>query len=478
MKRWFATGSLVLLAAAAGLMAGALLASGGGSHKARVPSKVAVCGEAAAHAKRRILYWWAPMIGPSSISPKPGVSAMGMKLVPVYASGTSSSAGEVSIDPAIEQDLAVQTSAVRFGDLHKTLRTVGYFRQASPARYAVSLRVSGWVGTLYATTDGTAIRKGDPLFTLYSPKLLAAQQELLAAAANSALAARTGDADSVREAQRIYASLRRRLTYLGVDASELEHIVQQGRARQYLTFRSPVSGYLAGISIRQKSFISRGRPVMRIEKLRRVWLDAKVYDNQLPWLRLGQLMQARVAAESGRILEGRIFFISPTEDPRTHAVTVRAQFANPGGLLRPGMYALVNILTTPLKHVLLAPASAIIHTGTGEVALLAEGQGRFVPRKVTEGLAGSGAVQVLSGLTAGERVVTSGQFLIDVESNMNELTGKLTARRGRVAHLKTAAAAGSSMAGMKKAPAAGHRGSAAQPRARQMRRSRPPRTGG
>ena len=429
MKRSIATGILAVVAAGAGLISGVMLASGGKAPKETASRAAAPAATVAAQGKRKILYWWDPMVGPSSISPKPGISAMGMKLVPVYASKSQQSPGEVTISPAIEQDLAVETSPIRFGPLGKTVRTVGYFRQATPVTYAVTMRVSGWMGTLYATTNGTAIRKGDPLFTLYSPQLLAAEEELLAASHNSALAARTHDPRSVTEARRLYQSIRRRLIFLGVSAAQLDRIVAQHKAREYLTFPSPVSGYLGRVSVRQKSFIKSGQAVMRIEQLSTVWLDAKVYDSQLPWVRLGEVIQARIAADPGRTLEGRIFFIDPHEDPRTHTVTVRARFANPVGLLRPGMYALVNIASTPFKNILLAPASAIIHTGTGEVALVAKGKGRFVPRNVTTGLTGNnGRVQVLSGLKAGEEVVTSGQFLIDVESNMNEITAKFTAR--------------------------------------------------
>ena len=355
---------------------------------------------------------------------------MGMALVPVYASGSKAgNPGEVTIDPAVEQNLAVETSIVRFGALHQTVRTVGYVRQATPVVTAVTLRTNGWIGTLYATTNGTAIRKGDPLFTLYSPQLLAAEEEMLAAAHNVALAARTRDEDALAEARRILQSIRMRLVHLGVSAGQLDRIAADRKAQEYLTFLSPVSGYLAEVGIRQQSFIKNGETVMRIAPLNHVWLDAQVYDNQLRWLRLGQILQAHLAADPGHVLEGRIFFISPDEDPQTHTVTVRARLENPDGFLRPGMYALVDVLTTPLERGLLAPASAIIHTGTSEVALLAEGNGRFVPRKVTTGLSGSDdLVQVLSGLQAGDHVVTSGQFLIDVESNMNEVTAKFTAK--------------------------------------------------
>ncbi len=438
VKRTIIMGVLVALAAGAGFLAGVDLASRGGARRQSIPERTAASAARAAHGARRILYWWDPMIGPSSISPQPGLSAMGMKLVPVYAPTGASGRGEVTIDPAIQQSLAIETSRVRLGSLHKSVRTVGYVRQATPVSYAVTVRVNGWIGTLYAATDGTAIRKGDPLFTLYSPQLLAAQEELLAAAQNRALAR---DPQSVAEAGRLYRSIERRLLYLGVSAAQLEHIAATGKAREYLTFLSPVSGYLARVSVRQHSYIQSGRPVMRIEQLGTVWLDAQVYDNQLPWVRLGERMRAHIASDPGRVLTGRISFIDPNEDPRTHTVTVRAQLANPGGLLRPGMYALIDIAATPLANVLLAPASAILHTGTGEVALLAQGHGRFMPRKVTTGLTGSdGTVQVLSGLKAGERVVTSGQFLIDVESNMSELTTKLVAGEKSMHHAATSGA--------------------------------------
>ncbi len=424
---------LVVLAAGAGLLAGVLLVS---RSRGRKTPRALPANPSAAQPKRKILYWWDPMLGPSSISPTPGVSAMGMKLVPVYAPAPTRRAGEVRINPAIEQDLGVQTSPVQIGTLHKTVRTVGYFREATPQSYAVTVRTSGWIGTLYASTDGTVIHRGDPLFTLYSPTLLAAEEELLAAAKNRVRAGHAHDAEAVAEARRVERSIRQRLVYLGVSAAEVDRIVSQRKTQEYVTFVSPVSGDLGQVSVRQRSFIRSGRSVMRIDQLRTVWLDAHVYDNQLPWLRLGETLHARVAADPGRVLNGTIFFIDPDEDPRTHTVTVRARFANPDGVLRPGMYALVNIQTTPLKKTLLVPSSAIIHTGTGDVVLVAMGGGRFVPRKIVTGVSGDGQMQVLAGLETGEEVVTSGQFLIDVQSNMSELATKLMARGPAQRHPK------------------------------------------
>ena len=456
MKRITQTIALALLAAGLGAVIGAHYASGNKKEPLAASldgrqTRTAPATAGTTDATRRILYWWDPMVGPASISPKPGISTMGMALIPVYASGNTAAApGSVTIDPAIEQNLAVATSTVRFGALHQTVDTVGYIRQETPVVTAVTLRTSGWIGTLYATTEGTAIRKGDPLFTLYSPQLLAAEEEMLAAARNVALAGRAHDESALAEARRILQSIRMRLIHLGVSPGQLDRIAADGKAREYLTFLSPVSGYLAAVGVRQRSFIKSGETVMRIDPLNHVWLDAQVYDNQLRWLRLGQVMQAHLAADPGHALQGRIFFIDSNEDPQTHTVTVRARFANPDGFLRPGMYALVDIPTTPIRHSLLAPASAIIHTGTDEVALLAEGNGHFVPRKVRTGLAGSDdMVQVLSGLQPGDRVVTSGQFLIDVESNMNEVAAKFLAK---------AQSPGAAMAGMHtpKPPKAGH----------------------
>ncbi len=429
MKRISRTLVVVLLAAGLGALLGGWYAGGSSKPARNMGSRQAPAAAAPIDSTRKVLYWWDPMLGPSSISPKPGISSMGMALVPVYASeDKAGNPGDVTIDPAIEQNLAVQTSTVRLGILRKTVRTVGYVRLATPIITAVTLRTSGWIGTLYATTNGTAIRKGDPLFTVYSPQLLAAEEEMLAAARNAALAVRTHDANAIAEARRILHSIRMRLIYLGVSPEQLDRVAADGKAREYLTFLSPVSGYLAKIGIRQKSFIKAGETVMRIDRLNHVWLDAQVYDNQLRWLRLGQVLRAHLAADPGHVLEGRIFFIAPDEDPQTHTVTVRARLENPGGFLRPGMYALVDIATTPLERSPLAPESAIIHTGTGEVTFLAQGRGRFVPRKVITGLSGDGGlIQVLSGVQPGDRVVTSGQFLIDVESNMNEVAAKFRA---------------------------------------------------
>lgn len=453
MKRAFTSGIFIAVAAGAGFIAGFLLApSSNAPGNAAVRTSVAST-PAHPRGKGKILYWWDPMIGPSSISPKPGVSAMGMKLVPVYAHSNANVPGEVTISPAIEQDLAVQTSRVRRGALHKTVRTVGYFREELPTSFAVTLRTSGWIGVLYASTNGTVIHKGEPLFTLYSPQLLAAEEELLAAAKSSALARQTHNAASIRVAQQIYHAIRRRLVYFGVNISQLDQIVAQGTAREYLTFVSPVSGILEHIALRQRSYVNGGRTVMRIAQLGTVWLDAQIYENQLPWVRLGQLVKVRVAADPGQTLTGRVFYVAPTENPKTHTVTVRARFANPEGELRPGMYASVDILTTPLKNVLLAPTSAVIHTGTRQIVLVAKGGGHFAPYNVVTGLAGSdGRVQILKGLRTGQRVVTSGQFLIDVESNMSELTQKLTARGQSGKHLEQGRTAGAHMKGMKMRP--------------------------
>lgn len=424
---------LVILAIAIGVLAGVAigvlghrsigrwLGMKGGSAEAPAGQKPAAT--AGGVAKRKILYWWDPMVGPASISNKPGISSMGMKLIPVYAPASGAATpGEVTVDPAMVQDMGIQTARVSLGPLRKTIRTVGTLRRAAPARYAVTLRVSGWIGKLYATTNGIAVKKGDKLFTLYSPQLLAAQQELVAAEK----LLRAGGSDTPVSAgiaaHALITSIANRLRYLGVSGRQIATLERTLKPREYITFYSPAAGFLEKIKIRQKSRVMLGTRVMQIVNLNRVWLDSQVYENQLPWVELGQTMSATLASQPGRKFSGKIIFISPTESSVTHTVRVRAVFENRRGLLKPGMYALVDIVAQPVAHAILAPLNSIINTGTGQLAFVEVSHGHFDPATVTTGLEGDhNLIEVLSGLRPNQRVVVNGQFLIDVESNLNQL---------------------------------------------------------
>ena len=390
------------------------------------PQGTANIQAAAAKPKRKVLYWWDPMVGPASISPKPGISSMGMALIPVYAPASGASiSGEVRVDPAMVQDMGIQTQEVTIGPLSRLVRTVGYLRVPAPQRYSVTIRAGGWIGKLYATTNGAVIRKGQKLFTLYSPSIVAAENELIAAQQSLLAARKIGNSGVVRDTRELRTSVEMRLDYLGVSKSQVKKIEHSLRPITFVCFYSPATGYLVDVKVQQKSRIDAGITAMRIENLKSLWLDIYIYENQIPWVHMGQSVTARIAAFPGRTFTGKIIFIDPFESPANHTVAVRIVLDNASHDLRPGMYALADIRTQPVQHAILAPRSAIINTGTGELAFVEVSNGHFDPVTVKTGLTGEhGLVQILSGLGPSQKVLTSGQFAIDVESQLNAIKAR------------------------------------------------------
>jgi RND family efflux transporter MFP subunit len=439
MKRKIITIVLMVLVAIGGFLAG-LLASGFPARPAETAGNTSSSGAPVVsigktavvkiRPKRKILYYWDPMIGPASISPKPGISSMGMPLIPVYAPRTEGGkAGEVRVDPAMVQDMGIQTGTVTVGLLRRQVHAVGNLRVPDPQRYSITIRAGGWIGKLYAATNGTEIRRGQKLFTLYSPQIVAAEGELLAAQASLRAARKTGNSGLIENTQALRLSVEKRLEYLGVSRLQIQHVVQSRQVLRYVCFYSPASGVLTDIAVRQKSRINAGVTALRVDNLSTLWLDTYVYENQLPWVHEGQRVHATIAVFPGKVFTGKIIFIDPFENSYTHTTTVRIVLNNAARRLRPGMYALVSIATQPVPHVILAPRPAIIKTGTGELAFVEVSRGHFDPVTVQTGLNGEhDLVQVLSGLLPGEKVVTSGQFMIDVESQLNQIKARFMPR--------------------------------------------------
>ncbi len=439
MRRSIIIAGLVILAAVAGLAAGLFLASGFGKKSAGSAGITSTSRASAVsvgkivavktRSKRKILYYWDPMVGPSSISPKPGISSMGMALIPVYAPQTGAAmAGAVLVDPAMVQNMGIQTSRVTVGPLVHPVRVVGYLRAPAPDRYSITIRVGGWIGKLFATTNGTFVKKGAKLFTLYSPRIVAAEEELVAAQNSLVAARKTADASAIRDARELVGSVEMRLHYLGVSLPQIKSVERSLTALKYITFSSPANGVLTDIKVYQKSRLNAGVTAMRVENLSTLWMDAYVYENQLPWIRMGQRVAARIAAFPGHTFDGKIIFIDALENPQNHSTAVRIELPNARAELRPGMYALADIHTTPFKHAILIPRRAVINTGTGEVTFVEISHGHFDPVKVRTGLSGGiglrHVLQVLSGVGPGQKVVTSGQFMIDVESQLNEIKSR------------------------------------------------------
>ena len=380
-------------------------------------------------AERKVLYWWDPMLGTTSISDHPGKSAMGMDLVPVYAEPAGP---EVRIDPAVVQNMGVRTATVTRGPLHKTIRTTGMLNLPEPGMHDVSLKVGGWIDKLYADQEGMHVVEGQPLFELYSQDLQVAEQELIAAVKAEKSISADATPELRREAHGLVESARRKLHLWDVADQDVDAIANAEQPPRDVPFRSPATGHIEDKAIFQGSAVQPMTQLLRIVDHTQMWLDAQVYPDQISLVKLGQEVVATVDGVPGKTWRGTISFIYPHIDHMTRTLTVRATLDNPDFELRPGMYASAEIVTQPFADAIQVPREAIIDTGSRQIVFVTDGTGHFTPRVVRPGLTGDDdQVQIIEGLSPGETVVTSGQFLMDVESRTIEATQKLTVSQPR-----------------------------------------------
>ena len=373
--------------------------------------------------ERRILYWWDPMLGTGSISDHPGKSAMGMEMVPVYS---ESGGPVVQIDPAVVQNMGVRTAEVTRGALTKTVRTIGSLSLPESGLHDVSLKVGGWIDRLDADQDGMHVTKGEPLFELYSPELQVAEQELISAVKSQSALGSSGSQVVRQESEHMIESAKRKLRLWDVDEKDIEAIAKADEPPRDITFRSPATGHVEEKMVVQGSNVQAGMKILRVADHTSMWLDLQVYEGDLPFVKKGAKVTATLEGASGKTFSGSITFMYPHFDHMTRTLKVRATLENPDFELKPGMYATAEIVTAPVEDTILCPREAVLDTGSREIVFIAEGSGHFSPRKVRTGLTGDNdQVQIIEGLAVGERVVTSGQFLIDVESRTIEATQKL-----------------------------------------------------
>jgi Cu(I)/Ag(I) efflux system membrane fusion protein len=380
---------------------------------------------------RKIKYYWDPMLGPSSVSDKPGKSAMNMDLVPVYEDDATNAAdasqpGEVTIDSSIVQNVGIRTAQVTRGPLTKSIRTVGILRIPEPAQHDVSLKINGWIETLYADHEGMHIQRGEPLFAIYSPDLQVAEEELISAQRSLKSLDAATSPQLRSETQSLVESAKRKLSLWDVADQDIETIANSDSAPRTVIFRSPATGDVMDKMVVAGSSVQAGMKLMSIEDHSKLWLDAVVYEDSMSMIALGQQVSATTESFPGITFKGTISFIYPHVDPATRTITVRAVLDHSEGGLRPGMYMTADILTQPVQDAVLAPREAIIDTGTRQIAFVVRSAGHFDPVEVRMGVVGDGEqAQILSGLKPGDTVVTSGQFLLDVESRTSEAIEKL-----------------------------------------------------
>jgi Cu(I)/Ag(I) efflux system membrane fusion protein/cobalt-zinc-cadmium efflux system membrane fusion protein len=373
----------------------------------------------AASGKEKIKYWVAPM-DPTFISDRPGKSPMGMDLVPVYedeATGEKS-VGGVSIDPVVVQNMGARVEPARRQTVFRHLRSIGEVEVGEDRVSVVNLRFSGWVERIHVDKTGQPVKQGQPLLEIYSPELVSAQEEFL-------LALRAQGPKS-----RLARSARRKLELLDLAEKDIAAIARSGEVQRTLAIRSPRTGYVLHKNVVEGARITAGQDLYRIGDLTRIWVTAEVYEFDAPWVEVGQPAQIELSYQQGKVLEGRVAYIYPTLNEMSRTLTVRLELENPDMRLKPGMFATVYIQFRRVDDVLAIPTEAIIDSGRRKIVFVQVGDGHFEPREVATGLTGDRHLtEVISGLSEGELVVVSGQFLLDSESQLQEAIRKMRARR-------------------------------------------------
>ncbi|HEY6877117.1 MAG TPA: efflux RND transporter periplasmic adaptor subunit [Polyangiales bacterium] len=352
-----------------------------------------------------------------------------MDYVPVYAddaSGSSPVAGRttVEIDPARQQLIGLTTARVTAGPVGGSWRTVGRVAIDETRVRHINVKVPGYVERIYVDFVGKSVRKGDPLFALYSPELFATQQEyLLALRMQGALA--DGGGSLGRDGDELVKAARRKLALWDVPETEIDRIAKTGEPTKTLTFASPGSGVVMSKDVVEGMKLEAGAMPYQIVDLSQVWVLADVYENELRHLRVGMPASLTLNAFPNREFKGRVLFVDPLLDPETRTVKVRLAFPNPSGDLRPEMFGEVVLHGQP-RQGLRIPEDAVLDSGTEKIVFVALGQGKFQPRKVRLGDLDGNDVEVASGLTQGEEVVTRANFLIDSESKLRASLAELS----------------------------------------------------
>ncbi len=351
------------------------------------------------------LYWVAPMDA-NYRRDEPGKSPMGMDLVPVYAEDEEDDAGmgagTVRISPEVVQNLGVRTAEVQQNELQPEIRTVGYLQYNQDAIVHIHPRVEGWVEESFIHADGDPVEQGQPLYDLYSPALVNAQEELVFGLSR-------GD-------QRLVRAAEQRLRALQVGQPFIDQLKRDRKVSQTIRFYAPTSGVVDELNIREGFFVEPGMTLMAIASLEQIWLVGEVFERQADWVKTGLPVDVSLDSLPAQCIRGEVDYIYPSLDADTRTLKVRVRLDNPDHRLKPNMFAELRIHTEG-EQALLAPKEAVIRSSNQDRVVLALGEGRFKSVHVTTGRRDGQFVEIVKGLQAGDRVVTSAQFLIDSESS-------------------------------------------------------------
>jgi Cu(I)/Ag(I) efflux system membrane fusion protein len=403
---------------------------------------------------------------PDYVSDHPGDCPIcGMSLVPFTpgskdqqaagkgASARSSVAGQATIylSPEKQQLIGLRTELARLTPMTKEIRAVGQVTADETRIQRVYSKTGGWVEKLYVDFTGKSVRKGQPLLAIYSPDLVATQEEYLIALKAKKRLSGSSFPEISESGDDLIAASRRRLKLWDIPDSEIRRVEQSGQPIKALTLYAPVSGYVMEKTVLEGQRVEPSTPLMAVADLNEVWVQAEFYEQDLASVRVGDRAELTLTAYPGRAWHGVIDYLYPTVDPQTRTLRARVCVANGDGTLKPGMYTDVQ-MTKPLGSHLTVSDDAVIDTGTRQIVFIARQDGHFEARQVTVGQRVDGRQEVLSGLRPGERVVSSGNFLIDSESRlksaMEDMSGEPKSREVDESKRPSAGKSDDSMPGM------------------------------
>lgn len=367
-----------------------------------------------ASGERVVKYYKSTMI-PGEVKPGPGKDSMGMDMVPVYDGEDVSGENTIQIDAATTQRMNLKTALVGRGPVRREIRAVGAVAYDESGLRDITLKYEGWIERLHVNATWATVEAGAPLFEIYSPELYNAQL-------NYVTALRTrGDKDDPL----VRAALAR-LELFDVPVDLIEELKKSGEVRRTLVYRAPVGGVVVEKMAVEGQMMKAGERIYRLADLSTVWVNAQIYEKDVPFVREGQLVSVRSSYGQSDVMEGKIGLLLPQVDERTRTAAARVVLPNPAGALRPGMFVDVNLTSQIADSAVLVPDIAVLRSGERNTVFVALEGGFFEPREVKIGARSQGGFyEVLSGVDAGERVVTSGQFMLDSESQLRESIQKM-----------------------------------------------------
>jgi len=387
---------------------------------------VSVISEVQAVKTAEPLYYRNPM-NPAVTSPVPAQDSMGMDYIPVYADADNNDEpeGTVEIDPVTVQNIGVRTAIAEKKMLSRKVRAVGRVSYDETRLSRLHLKTQGWIEKLRISKTGEQIKKGDILMDIYSPQLVTSQQEYLLALSNYETLKDNAYPDIRLGSKRLLESARERLLLLDVPEHKIKYLNQKRLIQKSMHLHSPYDGIVMKLGVSEGQFVTPGTELYMIADLSKVWVLADVYEDEIPWVKVGDGAEIKIAAMPDETFKGVISYIYPYLEKKTRSAKVRIEFDNSDLKLKPEMFAKVVLNVSRQDDALVIPSEAIIRSGTREQVFVLRAAGKFEPRQVRTGLSSNGSTQITDGLSEGDEIVVSAQFLIDSESKLREATAKM-----------------------------------------------------